>query len=113
MNEFEVIGKVQGKGRPRFGRGRVYTPQKTVDYEETIRLSFLTSKRILHTSYVGVTIIAMTNNILGKPDIDNIAKVVLDSLNGLAYYDDKQVVKMEITKVHSKKERLIISTYDF
>lgn len=29
-----------------------------------------------------------------KPDIDNIVKVVLDALNGLAYKDDTQVVRV-------------------
>ena len=33
-----------------------------------------------------------------KPDMDNIAKIILDSLNGLAYLDDKQVTKLVIWK---------------
>lgn len=31
-----------------------------------------------------------------KPDIDNIAKSIMDGLNGVAYEDDKQVVRLEI-----------------
>lgn len=30
--------------------------------------------------------------------MDNIAKIILDSLNGLAYLDDKQVTKLVIWK---------------
>lgn len=33
-----------------------------------------------------------------KPDTDNIAKSILDSLNGIAYKDDKQVVKLTVEK---------------
>lgn len=33
-----------------------------------------------------------------KPDIDNIAKLVLDALTGLAYADDAQVVEVHVTK---------------
>ena len=37
-------------------------------------------------------------HIIKKPDSDNIAKVVLDALNGVAYIDDKDVVKLTVTK---------------
>ena len=33
-----------------------------------------------------------------KPDADNIAKIVLDSLNKIAYEDDKQVVELTVIK---------------
>lgn len=34
----------------------------------------------------------------GKPDLDNIAKAVLDALNAVAYTDDSKVVALHITK---------------
>lgn len=36
-----------------------------------------------------------------KPDIDNVLKVVLDALNGVAYEDDKQVVEVRCRKWYS------------
>ena len=33
-----------------------------------------------------------------KPDADNVAKIVLDSLNKIAYEDDKQVVELTVIK---------------
>lgn len=33
---FTVPGRPQGKGRPRFGKGRTYTPGKTLRYETLI-----------------------------------------------------------------------------
>lgn len=38
----------------------------------------------------------------GKPDIDNILKVVLDGLNGIAYEDDKQVTIVRCKKSYMK-----------
>ncbi len=35
-----------------------------------------------------------------KPDNDNIAKSVLDALNGLAYVDDKQIVELKVNKYY-------------
>ena len=37
-----------------------------------------------------------------KPDCDNLAKSILDSLNGLAYQDDKQVVELSIKKYYAE-----------
>ena len=114
MNSFVVYGKIRGKGRPRFARGHTYTPEKTVEYENLIKRYFLTSSRIKHTAEVGMIITCIfTKKIICKPDIDNIAKIVLDSLNGLAYEDDTQVVKLEIEKQLGEEECLIIETYDF
>ena len=36
-----------------------------------------------------------------KSDVDNIAKIVLDSLNNIAYKDDKQVTKLKVTKSYA------------
>ena len=37
-----------------------------------------------------------------KPDVDNIAKAVFDSLNGIAYKDDAQVVELSMSKYYSE-----------
>ena len=43
-----------------------------------------------------------------KPDLDNIAKIILDGLNGVAYTDDKQVTSMEIEKVYSDEPCVVV-----
>ena len=40
-----------------------------------------------------------------RPDIDNLAKAILDGLNGIAYTDDNQVAELEIQKLYSDKAR--------
>lgn len=42
-----------------------------------------------------------------KPDLDNIAKIILDSLNGIAYKDDSQVVELNISKKYTEDEERI------
>ena len=41
-----------------------------------------------------------------KPDCDNIAKIVLDALNGIAYHDDSQVVELVVQKRYSENARV-------
>lgn len=36
---------------------------------------------------------------VGKPDADNVAKLVMDALNGCAYEDDAQVTSLKVTKM--------------
>ena len=121
--EFIVEGDPQGKARPRFSQksGTVYTPAKTVRYERLIRKAFLDAggNAIPSDCYVGITVdayfqipksytkgkrLACQHNINRpdkKPDIDNILKIALDGLNGVAYADDKQVIEVRCRKFYS------------
>ena len=49
-----------------------------------------------------------------KPDLDNIAKVVLDAMNGIVYSDDSRVALLSIQKVyrHSQEEYIEVSVHD-
>lgn len=40
-----------------------------------------------------------------KPDADNIAKIICDALNELAYYDDTQIVVMDVKKVYVQENQ--------
>ena len=39
-----------------------------------------------------------------KPDADNIAKAVLDSLNGILWFDDKQICELTVRKVYAERD---------
>jgi Holliday junction resolvase RusA-like endonuclease len=41
-----------------------------------------------------------------KPDVDNMAKIVLDGCNGILYKDDCQVVDLRIVKIYSDNPRV-------
>lgn len=47
-----------------------------------------------------------------KPDIDNVCKIVLDSLNGIAYHDDTQVVDCQVRKFYSENPRVVVTIQD-
>ena len=47
-----------------------------------------------------------------KPDIDNVEKIILDALNGIAYDDDKQVVEEASSKLYSDVPRVEIEVYE-
>lgn len=106
--------EIAGKGRPRFTRsGRTYTPRKTRKAETAVREEFrnVCGERWakfggpVKVSIVYSRQLAKSNpkfwafrQDLGKPDLDNVAKLVLDSLNGLAFADDSQVVEIRMAK---------------
>ena len=127
--EFVVSGKPVGKGRPRMNRktGRVYTPDKTLQAENAVKRAYYSQCRdVFFESYVRMELklyyaIAKSNTkkikeqkLLGelrpdiKPDIDNVIKLIADSLNGLAYKDDTQIIELEAKKYYSDNPRMEI-----
>lgn len=118
MNQYTYVIKHDpfGKQRPRFGHGRVYTPKETVRYERFARLLYTGPK---FEDGVSVTITAYFKEPrrcglfpTKKPDADNIAKVILDALNGVAWDDDKQVVNLTVNKRWDKIARVVVSVGD-
>jgi Holliday junction resolvase RusA-like endonuclease len=47
---------------------------------------------------------------VGKADVDNLAKFVLDSLNGVAYEDDQQIVSLHAIKLLDNQDECLGST---
>ena len=109
-----------GKGRPRFTRtGHIYTPDKTRKYE--MRLAAAGSDEMVSlgidpTSEPCKVLIRAQFEIPkswtkakklqaeqreifpGKPDLDNVAKIVLDAFNGVVFEDDAQVYELRVLK---------------
>ncbi|MDX5782784.1 RusA family crossover junction endodeoxyribonuclease, partial [Clostridioides difficile] len=55
------------------------------------------------------------NNVLRpskKPDIDNVVKIIADSLNEIAYKDDTQIVEVVASKYYSDKPRVEVILED-
>lgn len=124
MVNFTIPGEPRGKARPRWGNGRTYTPRKTVEYEKRVKSCFLSAGgklldgeiRAELRAYYGIpksaSKRARADMLCGKtrptkkPDLDNVAKIVLDSLNGLAYKDDAAVVELTAEKHYSETPRV-------
>ena len=133
--EFEVPGKVIGKGRPRLNSytGVVYTPTKTKDYETLVEQYFLLKYPRFKAleGRIKVNIIAyfsipkttkksdinemLENNIspTKKPDIDNIVKAILDSMNKFAFKDDNQITKLEVEKKYALEDKVHIKIEEY
>ena len=47
-----------------------------------------------------------------KPDLDNLAKAVLDALNGIAYGDDAQVSELQVGKAWAKERPMCVITIE-
>lgn len=131
---FTVIGKPQGKARPRFDSRRkiTYTPEKTKSYEALVRTSYRAQCRneLPLKGAVKAEIIAYfpipksakkaereemqagTRKPTTKPDMDNIIKAILDALNGYAYKDDAAVVKVVAEKKYSTTPRVTVKLTD-
>lgn len=123
---FTVPGSPQGKMRPRVvKRGnfvQTYTPDKTVNYENLVKLMYgqeakgrvFDREKSLRVLIVALYDIPQSTSKkraelmrIGeirptkKPDLDNIAKIICDALNGVAYHDDAQVVDLKVVKYYS------------
>ena len=48
-----------------------------------------------------------------RPDVDNMAKAVLDALNGLAWADDSQIVRLSITKEYTREPYVYLYMYEY
>lgn len=97
---FSVPGDPVAKARHRHGNGRSYTPTKVVEGEERVGWAFRAaarSHRPDRKQRYGLILIYYRANRRRK-DLDNMEKLVLDALNGVAWVDDDQV-----TEVHHRK----------
>ena len=127
---FEIKEKPIGKQRPRYSRKtrKMYTPEATRSFEEKVKWAF-TGKynvaTILSTNPFKAKITAIFEppksaskkkkeellfklDYTHKPDADNIAKIILDSLNGLAYKDDSQVSALLVFKDYGEENKIIV-----
>lgn len=128
--EFEMIGEIVGKARPRMNTrtGRAYTPTNTKNYEYFLRQWFIRKypKFKPIETRVKVTIVAyfsipkstskkkeaemLVGNIspTKKPDADNIVKIVLDAMNKFAYLDDTQVTHCTVIKKYAATPKIVV-----
>ena len=97
--KFTVYGEPKGKGRPRFNTktGHAMTPKDTVSYENLVKLEWQTAYGT--ESFPKEAML----------DMDNVVKIIADSLNNLAYYDDTQIVDCQCRKFYSENPRVEVT----
>lgn len=126
MIYFRIPGKAEGKGRPRFSNGHTYTPDKTRNYEELVRALYKSKCKEEPTSepvIVNINVYTtpaksltkkkktelMKKLPMKKPDLDNVAKIILDALNGVAWNDDTQVVSLSVRRIWNKEDYVCVT----
>lgn len=127
MTSYSVYmqGKPVGKQRPQFNRstGVAYTPKETTVFESTLKvlaqkeLEKVNGKPLDKACMVSILVSKKVPDswskkkreefarkhypVLTKPDLDNVAKSVLDALNGVFYIDDRYVASLNIFKSYA------------
>lgn len=122
-----IEGAIKGKDRPRFSRGskKPHSTRETLKHEAWIRKCYKQQSGQYFTGPLRVFInvyfkipksytkkqreAIRTGELYPtkKPDADNIAKVILDALNKVAYKDDTQVIELVVIKRYTEdKERV-------
>ncbi len=110
MTSFELTLPIAAhtKQRPRFGRGRAYTPAETRGWEELLAWRFIEQHgRPRLTCPVRVEL--YFGGVQPNQDIDNLAKSCLDALNGIAFEDDRQVVELVARKASDRTPQTVIA----
>ena len=135
MIAFTVDGDPRGKGRPRFAPGgRAYTDAKTRAYETAIGYAARAAMRgreplggLVAVDLVvrlqppartpkarRAALVAGGGAMRGRFDLDNVAKAILDGVNGIAFADDRQVVALTARQVAAETAGVdvVISPHD-
>ena len=128
--KFVVPGEPRGKARPRVTKtGCAYTPKETVQYENLVKLEFQRQcgkarfgddvpLDVRITAYYSIpqSVSKKKRQLMldrkirpTKPsDWDNIGKIICDSLNKIAYYDDSRIVDAQVRKFFSDEPRVVV-----
>lgn len=105
-----------------------YSPKKTKDYEQIIAQYYAAAHKryfdkdvpISVSIHFGMPVPMSTSKkkaremVTGyishtkRPDVDNLAKAVLDALNGVAWADDAQIVKLSVHKDYTSKPSIYL-----
>lgn len=133
MITFTIPGQPVPKGRPKFARRGAhvvaYTPEKTVSYENLVKMAataamagrdpsaapiYLTLELFLQIPASWSTkrrALAVAGEILPtkKPDADNVLKGIKDGCNGILWRDDAQVVRIGIAKLYAETPHARVS----
>ena len=124
---FIIPGPPKGKARPRVVNNHAYTPEATIQYERLVQAcwekaagDWIADPETPLALYISMFYpipkshtkkqqeMERRNWVLPtkKPDIDNVLKIIMDGLNGVAYHDDKQVVEVTMRKRFSTDPRV-------
>ena len=132
---FTIPGEPVAKGRHRTTKtGHIYTPEKTISYENLVKLAYMDASeggKIRLQGPIEMEVMAvfripgsaskikrqgMMNGAIRptkRPDIDNCLKAVMDGINGVAFDDDSQVVFIMVHKWYGDRPRVEVRLHEY
>lgn len=122
MKTLEIIvpGRPIAWGRPVRAKGHTFTPSKTLAHERHVGAQAIaavlrageTRPYCPNPNLVSVEIDCHFADRRSLPDVDNLAKAVLDGLNKIAWDDDRQVESLTVRRHVGGEEqtRILISS---
>lgn len=119
--EVVITGEPVGKERPRFARTRTrgvrtFTAPKTQAWEARAKHIARTAVRRAgwmpdSKATYGVEVRAYRTHRHRGPDLDNLVKASLDSLNGVAWTDDARVREIRAVVVQDPEPRVVVRVW--
>lgn len=127
------VAKLRPKLTTINGYARAYTPKKTKDFENLVAEHYAVKAKgvffdretpVQVSLYFGMPIPktttksrrrAMLDGVLKpikKPDCDNLAKAVLDGLNGVAWADDAQITRLYMRKEYTDEPHISVYIHE-
>lgn len=124
---FSMAGSPRGQGRPRTtvrgGFATIYKDPKSRKYEASVQVL---AKQAMagHPAFQGPLSVSLRFRMpipksaskaaraamatgewahTGKPDLDNMAKAILDGMKGAVFGDDSQIVRSFLTKIYAEQ----------
>ena len=99
------------QARIRFGGGRCYEPSRLREYKNKVAMLAKAKGAEILQGALSVSIklyrkYKITSRRYG--DFDNLAKAICDSLNGICYVDDSQIVRCTVEKIQSATPKIEI-----
>ena len=137
--EFLVEGEPKGQPRPRMttvgGHARSYDPSDAVLYKNFVKIKCLEALKEEGIDYINpvsdhgfrvqifaykeppksfskkktADAIAQRIDPLTKPDVDNIAKIILDACSGVLWKDDKEITDLRVKKFYGLQSIVIVT----
>ncbi|MBO1361893.1 RusA family crossover junction endodeoxyribonuclease [Acetobacter sacchari] len=125
-----IPGELRGKGRPRFGNGRTFTDAKTTNAEAWVRSCAV--EQVGQPMLDGPVQLRIEYEIAipkswpkkkasdarcgrqkptVKPDVDNVAKLVGDALNGIVWRDDSQIYELHVSRRYADVPKATVTIY--
>ena len=107
---FTIDGEPSSKARPRFtkqgSKTQTYTPEKTLQAEQVIGWKFraVAPGHKLDPDIAYGVMALFFSGTRQRRDVDNMLKLILDGLNGVAWPDDDQVTEVSARKTLTLRE---------